>query len=90
MSHWKMDCDADGYVWLTIDVADKSVNVLTHAVLEELDQIIGDLVKQDNINGLVCYRVSRVDLSMVPMCGNLNCSKMPEPWQIISVLFIIP
>jgi 3-hydroxyacyl-CoA dehydrogenase/enoyl-CoA hydratase/3-hydroxybutyryl-CoA epimerase len=52
MSHWKMDCDADGYVWLTIDVADKSVNVLTHAVLEELDQIIGDLVKQDNIKGL--------------------------------------
>ena len=52
MPHWKIDCDADGYVWLTIDVADKSVNILTHAVLEELDQIVGDLVKQDDINGL--------------------------------------
>ncbi|MGB2167331.1 MAG: fatty-acid oxidation protein subunit alpha, partial [Candidatus Puniceispirillales bacterium] len=52
MLHWKMDCDADGYVWLTIDVAEKSVNVLTHAVLEELDQIVSDLTKQDNIKGL--------------------------------------
>lgn len=52
MAHWKMDCDADGYVWLTIDVADKSVNVLTHEVLEELDQLVSNLSKQEDIKGL--------------------------------------
>ena len=52
MAHWKMDFDADGYVWLTIDVADKSVNVLTHEVLEELDQLVSNLSKQEDIKGL--------------------------------------
>lgn len=52
MAHWKMDCDADGYVWLTIDVADKSVNVLTHEVLDELDELVSNLSKQEEIKGL--------------------------------------
>jgi len=52
MSHWKMDCDANGFVWLTIDVEDRSVNVLTHEVLAELSEVVKALSKQDEVKGL--------------------------------------
>lgn len=52
MAHWKMDCDANGFVWLTIDVADRSVNVLTHEVLAELSEVVKTLSKQDEVKGL--------------------------------------
>ena len=37
--HWQIEQDADGVVWLGLDVAGKSVNVLTIAVLDELADI---------------------------------------------------
>ncbi|MGB1953734.1 MAG: enoyl-CoA hydratase-related protein, partial [Candidatus Puniceispirillum sp.] len=37
--HWQIEQDADGVVWLGLDVAGKSVNVLTIAVLDELAEI---------------------------------------------------
>lgn len=37
--HWHVERDDDGIVWLGLDVADKSVNVLTTAVLRELADI---------------------------------------------------
>jgi len=52
MAHWKMDCDANGFVWLTIDVEGRSVNVLTHEVLAELSTVVENLTKQDGIKGL--------------------------------------
>ena len=37
--HWHIEQDADGVIWLGLDVACKSVNVLTVAVLHELADI---------------------------------------------------
>jgi len=38
--HWRSERDADGIVTLTLDRAESSVNALSRAVLDELDEII--------------------------------------------------
>ncbi len=40
---WKMDRDAEGIVWLTLDKPGTSTNVLGRAILEELGTLIGPL-----------------------------------------------
>lgn len=52
--HWHVELDDDGIVWLGLDVADKSVNVLTTAVLHELAGISKDLSDAPP-TGLVLY-----------------------------------
>ena len=41
--HFALDNDQDGIVWLAIDVAGKSVNVMAGEVMEELAQITAEL-----------------------------------------------
>ena len=41
--HWKLDTDRDGLVWLTLDKADASANVLSAEVMAELDAILDEL-----------------------------------------------
>jgi len=43
---WKADRDAEGVVWLTLDKPGSSANVLSAAVLSELDGILRELVQQ--------------------------------------------
>jgi 3-hydroxyacyl-CoA dehydrogenase/enoyl-CoA hydratase/3-hydroxybutyryl-CoA epimerase len=43
---WKVDRDADGIVWLTIDKPGTSANVLSGSVLQELDGILGTLERE--------------------------------------------
>ena len=45
-AHWNFSLDKDNYCWLTIDVADKSTNVLTREVLDELREIIPVIEQQ--------------------------------------------
>ena len=52
LQHWSVSVDADNLCWLTLDVAGKSVNVLTHAVMAELGQILDWLDQQDTIAGI--------------------------------------
>jgi 3-hydroxyacyl-CoA dehydrogenase/enoyl-CoA hydratase/3-hydroxybutyryl-CoA epimerase len=40
---WKMERDADGIVWLTLDKPGTSTNVLGRAIIEELGTLIGPL-----------------------------------------------
>jgi len=41
--HWRLETDANGLLWLCLDKADSSVNVLSEAVLLEFDRIISSL-----------------------------------------------
>jgi len=41
--HWKVVTDDEGIVWLHIDKADTSTNVLSHDVLDELEQELNNL-----------------------------------------------
>jgi 3-hydroxyacyl-CoA dehydrogenase/enoyl-CoA hydratase/3-hydroxybutyryl-CoA epimerase len=43
--NWRLETDLDGVCWLTIDRAGESSNSLSREVLEELEQIVGDLEK---------------------------------------------
>jgi len=52
LTHWSVEMDNDGIVWLTINVADKSVNVLTRAVIDELAVILDALEADSQITGL--------------------------------------
>ena len=44
--HWKLETDGDGIVWLSFDKADASTNVLSAAVMAELDRIVDELAAQ--------------------------------------------
>src|SRR5215467_2866688 len=44
--NWKLETDADGIVWLSLDQADSSTNVLSAEVMSELDGVLEDLAAQ--------------------------------------------
>jgi 3-hydroxyacyl-CoA dehydrogenase/enoyl-CoA hydratase/3-hydroxybutyryl-CoA epimerase len=44
--NWKLETDGDGIVWLSIDKAGASTNVLTAEVMAELDGIVNELAGQ--------------------------------------------
>jgi 3-hydroxyacyl-CoA dehydrogenase/enoyl-CoA hydratase/3-hydroxybutyryl-CoA epimerase len=52
--HWRIEQDSAGVVWLSIDKADGSVNVLSTAVLRELGTII-EPYKSEPPRGIVIY-----------------------------------
>jgi 3-hydroxyacyl-CoA dehydrogenase/enoyl-CoA hydratase/3-hydroxybutyryl-CoA epimerase len=52
--HWRRDTDADGIVWLCLDKADGSANVLSSAVLLEFEGIL-EILEADPPRGLVIY-----------------------------------
>lgn len=56
--HWRSDMDATGIVWLCIDKADGSANVLSEPVLRELDEII-EPYRENPPRGLVIYSGKR-------------------------------
>ncbi len=52
--HWQVEIDQDGLLWLCINKADGSANVLSRPVLEELATIIEPLAKEPP-RGIVIY-----------------------------------
>ena len=59
MSHnWRQETDTDGIVWLCIDKAEGSANVLSRVVMEELDGILRPL-ETSPPRGLVIYSGKR-------------------------------
>lgn len=52
LKHWSVSIDDANLCWLTLDVSGKSVNVLTHAVMAELGQIIDWVESQSIIAGV--------------------------------------
>ena len=49
---WKLERDAEGIAWLTLDKPGTSANVLSAGVLTELDEVLGAL-EQDRPRGAV-------------------------------------
>jgi 3-hydroxyacyl-CoA dehydrogenase/enoyl-CoA hydratase/3-hydroxybutyryl-CoA epimerase len=52
--HWRRETDSDGVLWLCLDKADGSANVLSQAVLLEFENILGSL-ETDPPRGLIIY-----------------------------------
>ena len=52
LSHWSINIDDDRIAWLQIQADGKSVNVLTHAMMDELATLIDELEAADHLAGL--------------------------------------
>ena len=46
LQHWKLERDADGIAWATLDVAGSSTNTLGSAVMAELASLLDELDRQ--------------------------------------------
>ncbi|HVQ61022.1 MAG TPA: enoyl-CoA hydratase, partial [Burkholderiales bacterium] len=44
--HWKLETDGDNLVWLSLDKAGSSTNVLSADVMSELDRIVDEMAAQ--------------------------------------------
>ena len=53
--HWVVELDSDKIMWLGLSRSDASVNTINDDVLDELNIIIQDVVKHDDIKGLVVH-----------------------------------
>ncbi len=51
--HWQLSQDEHNITWLSIDVADREVNVLSYAVLEELSDIVLEIRNNGACTGVV-------------------------------------
>ena len=56
LKHWSLEVDGNGIAWLAIDVAGKSVNVLTRDVIAEMPEIVTMIESDQNIKAmaLIC------------------------------------
>ena len=52
--HWKTETDADGVLWLCIDKADASANVLSSGVIRELNEVLDEIAAKPP-TGLVLH-----------------------------------
>lgn len=57
--HWDIHLDNDKIIWLGIDRADAAVNTINNDVLEELNNILQDILKRDEIKGLVIHSLKK-------------------------------
>ena len=53
-THWAIETDAEGIVWLCLDKAESAVNVLSSEVLLELEALLKPLAAEPP-QGLVIY-----------------------------------
>ncbi len=50
--HWRANVDEDSIAWLRLQTDGKSVNVLTHAVMAELESLIDQLESSEGLTGV--------------------------------------
>ena len=50
--HWLASVDEDGIAWLHLQTDGKSVNVLTHAVMAELESLVDQLEASEDLTGV--------------------------------------
>lgn len=78
---FKMDIDVDGCALITWDMPDRSMNVITQTVMEELDAIIDHIVQTDAIKGAIITSVkpgSFTGGADITMIQTLNRTEGPK------------
>ncbi len=55
--HWTVEVDADNIIWLGFGRQDASVNTINDEVLDELNILLQDVAKRDDLKGLVIHSV---------------------------------
>ena len=77
MIHWKIETDGDGIVWLMIDKADSSANVLSGEVLLELNELLGQL-ESSPPSGVVLHSGKRSGFVMGADINEFTSIETPE------------
>ena len=57
-THWRLEEDEDQILWLCLDKADSSTNVLSKEVLEELEAVV-DQLSSKNAPGLIIHSAKK-------------------------------
>lgn len=55
--HWIVEVDTNNIIWLGFDRQDASVNTINDEVLDELNILLQDIAKRDDLTGLVIHSV---------------------------------
>ena len=76
-SHWRLEPDTDGIVWLCLDKADGSANVLSQPVFAEFADILSTL-ENDPPRGLVIYSGKRNGFVMGADINEFKQIETPE------------
>lgn len=93
--NFKIETDADGIALVTWDMPDKSMNVLTVEVMEELDAIIDQTVADNAVKGVVITSGKSsfsggADLSMIKSMFTLQQEeKAKDPAHAVEKLFAL-
>ncbi|MBE7183369.1 MAG: enoyl-CoA hydratase/isomerase family protein [Methylobacterium mesophilicum] len=92
-TNFTLSTDADGIALLTWDMPDRSMNVFTESVMEELDAILAEVVANDAIKGVVLTSGKKdfsggADLNMLKrMMAQFEAEKTRDPENATKLLF---
>ncbi|MGQ3887813.1 3-hydroxyacyl-CoA dehydrogenase NAD-binding domain-containing protein [Legionella sp. CNM-1927-20] len=82
--HWEIETDSENIIWLGINRADAALNSINSEVLDELNSILQEIVKQSSAQGLVIY--STKDKGFIAGADINAFSKFQTPDEAIDFL----
>ena len=93
MANFKLETDADGIALITWDMPDRSMNVITLDVIEELGKIVDKVTSDDAIKGAVITSgkdafCGGADLTMLESMGDLYAKMMKNEGEEVAANFI--
>ena len=93
MANFKLDVDADGIALITWDMPDRSMNVITLDVIEELGGLVDKVTSDEAIKGAVITSGKEAfcggaDLTMLEGMGAIYADKMKKEGELAAAQFI--
>lgn len=82
--HWKVEKDADEIIWLGFDRNEATVNSISEEVLEELNDILSDIGKQESLQGLIIY--SCKDKGFIAGADVKTFTELSNPSKLVNFL----
>ena len=88
MANFKFDVDADGIALLTWDMPDRSMNVITMEVIEELGALVDKVAGDAAIKGAVITSgkdafCGGADLTMLERMGSIYAQKVKSEGEVV-------
>ncbi|MDP1907410.1 MAG: enoyl-CoA hydratase/isomerase family protein, partial [Hyphomicrobium sp.] len=93
MANFKFDVDADGIALLTWDMPDRSMNVITMGVIEELSALVEKVASDAGIKGAVITSgkdafCGGADLTMLERMGSIYAEKVKSEGEVPAAQFV--
>ncbi len=93
MTAFKLDIDADGIALITWDMADRSMNVITMEVIEELSDLVDKVAGDAAIKGAVITSGKEAfcggaDLTMLESMGAIYADKVKKEGEVAAAQYV--